>query len=216
MSPSDKGSLELEEHSVGERSGSLSPSEAAYVDALQKERKAFLGDESADAFLSRPAFASLGVPPRERTPRRWWLGAAALASAAVLLVALQVREPTGDEIQLRGGGLTLIVARGDSQLRLDEDVELRPGDKVRFQVTVRQPGEIEVGFLANDGRYETLVSEHVSSPGLRVLSDAVEIDDSAMAGEILAGSSGAVRKAVEDRGASSGELGSVRVRTELP
>lgn len=209
---SERTQLELEEHHVGERDGPLSAEEQRYLGALASERERFLEEESAEAFLSRPAFAQVHHRPRTtKSPWRWLLGTVAFALAISLLIVLSPgREP--DRVRLRGTPFNVVVERSGEQFIADTELVARPGDTLRFRVTVFEPGPVEVGFLSDDRSYETIVDERVDRTGFILLQSAVALDDEPLVGSLIAGSPAEIEKAVS--GDETAEVAAIRLRVE--
>jgi hypothetical protein len=175
--------------------------------ALERWRQGELaGDTGLGAHVeSCPAcgqrLALLAVPPpplqlgRRRQPARLgrvvllpWLGAAVGMAA---LAVFWLRQP---DTQTKGGPWTLgLVARSsDGQVkRIDPGAALRPGDRLRFEVSTRW-SEAQAAVISLDSRGVVSALAPTEGPAVAVpagrrllLADAVELDDAPGAERIM-------------------------------
>jgi hypothetical protein len=81
--------------------------------------------------------------PRPRVWWRWIVSGGALAAvAAIVLIVMARREPTPDDIEIKGGEIGLIVHAPDRRLATGDTV--RAGDRLRFEIAAGRSGYVAV------------------------------------------------------------------------
>ena len=146
-------------------------------------------------------------PVAARSSRRWQLSLAAgsiLAAAAVILLLVRtgpqlvttdaaVGEPT---IRFKGKmQLAIIRDRRGEQIRSATEVRVRPGDRLRAEISVDDSRPVEVGFLGKDGTWVLLLAPSFVEPGTYFSERAAEFDETPTEGWIIAGRPEAVSRA---------------------
>jgi hypothetical protein len=136
-----------------------------------------------------PSFAELRRSPR-RTRFRWRTTAPLLAAAAALALAIgqpwQVWGPFVEEsngTRIKGGGthLTWVVRRGERVFPGRPDLELRPGDALRFSISAREPVYVALLGLDAAGRWSVYHPDQDALARLEAGNDqplpvAIELD----------------------------------------
>jgi hypothetical protein len=155
---------------------------AVYVRSLEGSRDAFAQRE-ADAFLRRVTAATpsplsrTASPPR---PRRWWVGVTLAAAAALMIVVLRPGSPGGESStgdRLKGGTqLAAIVLRAGVQTRLTDPVRVKPGDAVRFELTLSEGGPVRV-VLRPVGDAPIVLFDGQLGTGTNLVPESVQVDD---------------------------------------
>ncbi|HEU4382145.1 MAG TPA: hypothetical protein VFR85_01480 [Anaeromyxobacteraceae bacterium] len=160
----------------------------ATVEALRRERDAFLASRPARPFLAGLAAAETpSVPERPASRSAWrWLFTGGLAAAGAAAVAIALWPAPGNEIRFKGEAtFTLFVSRGGEAARpLETGETLRPGDLLRFGVVSPTPAHALVASIDEGGR----VSRYHPPTGsggapvegraqLQVLPGSVELDE---------------------------------------
>lgn len=189
-----------------------------YVQGLEESTADFLADESAEAFLHRPAIAAeLARPaPKAESKTRWWqVLVPALAAVAALIVIL----PTGtrptpdptDSIRLKGGlQLEAVRLRAGEQTTHGAELGLRPKDELRFRFTLAEPTALTIGVLEEDGTWTALATAKSFPAGQHAVPQrSLEVDDQPTTGWVLAGPPDAVDRARATR--DFGDLTAIRL-----
>jgi hypothetical protein len=185
----------------------------SYVERFRGAAARFARESvSADVFADR-------VVSRSQSSRKVaWVGVAGtlslVAAAAVILLLLRPPEtatgpvalattPQAEDVEgvrFKGGPQVAIIReREGRQVRLVTDAGIRPGDRLRVEVSVDAAATVEVGVLSEDGAWVTLMSASMLTPGTHFTPKAVRFDDSPSAGWILAGAPDAVARARSTR-----------------
>lgn len=129
------------------------------LDQMQANVAAYAADQEQhlDRLRARLSRQSQRAPARTRWLRLAPAGGALAAAAALLLFLLpaleekETRAPAAD-IRFKGTMAFEIVARRESrQFRVRQGTELRPGDALRFVVTVSSPGYLSVFSIDASG-----------------------------------------------------------------
>ncbi len=142
-----------------------------------------------------------------RPSRRWQMTLAAgsvLAAAAVLVLVARsgshvatadaaVGEPS---IRFKGKmQLAIIRDRRGEQTRTATDVHVRPGDRLRAEISVDDARPVEVGFLGKDGTWVLLLAPALVEAGTYFSERAAAFDETPTEGWIIAGRPEAVNRA---------------------
>ncbi len=193
-----------------------------HVSQLEEAGDAFLKEESAAAFLSRPAIAAelnrAHATPKP-TSRWWWALAPALAAAAVLIVMMRgpAEKPTPPEdkpdvIRFMGDAkVGVILLRDSGQSRRSGTLALRPGDGIRVELTLTEAGHVAVGVLERDGTWTPLMTDTLPA-GVHVLAgDALFVTEEPTRGWILVGSPDQLAAAVKRRTTDSSRFDGLAV-----
>ena len=70
------------------------------------------------------------------------------------------------------------------------------GDKIRFEVTVKEPAAYSLGIIEPGGRWYTVTDAQWLGPGVHYLpDDAIAVDGPRTAGEVVFGVADAVARA---------------------
>ena len=177
----------------------------AYVEkatTLALEFAATEGTKSSDFVLAlddRRASEDRAAPPRRRTglAHAGWLAAAGAmtAAAAVVLVArggfeIGSSSPPSNQPAVRFKGklqVAVIRDRVSEQSRIVGEVRVRPGDRLRAEVSVDDTRPIEVGFLGKDGTWVPLHAPALVEAGTYFSERAAQFDASPTEGWVIAG-----------------------------
>ena len=186
--------LELERELAGdlpsERGFAEHATEAdrARLAELAGEHEAFLRGIDVDAEVRRIEQRVARAAPEKRPAWwRWLVPAGALAAAAtVALVVLRrgdTPQPVVDDLQVKGDEIALVVhvATETGSRRVSSGDEVRPGDKLRFEINALKPGYVAVVGIDGSG---TLSIYHPGNgtgpiafdPQARVLPGAIRLD----------------------------------------
>lgn len=194
---------------------------AAYVSALDGEQAALLRRESGAAFARRlrtvadapgqPDGADRAGAARASSPGRAWMWGPALAAAAAvaLIVLWPATGPDGgglkplggggggdDVVRLKGGPkVALIVLRDGVQTRHEGATTLRPGDRLRVEVTVPEAAVVTAGILADDGTWVPLLEGARLEAGTHTPTKTLTADAQPLKAHLLVGSPEAVAAA---------------------
>ena len=191
---------------------------AEYVERLRDAVRAHSereGAKSADFVLGlddirrarERAGASVVEPVAARSSRRSQITLAAgsvLAAAAVLLFVartapeLAMADAAVSEPSIRFKGklqLAIIRDRRGDQTRTATEVRVRPGDRVRAEISVDDSRPVEVGFLGDDGTWVSLLTPTLVEAGTYFSDRAAEFDETPTEGWIIAGRPEAVSRA---------------------
>ncbi len=150
-------------------------------------------------------------PVAARSSRRLQLALAAgsiLAAAAVLVLVartgpqLDVADAAVDEPSIRFKGkmqLAIIRDRRGDQTRSATEIRVRPGDRLRAEISVDDSRPVEVGFLGKDGTWVLLLTPTFVEAGTYFSDRAAEFDETPTEGWIIAGPPEAVSRARSER-----------------
>jgi hypothetical protein len=222
--------FELEAHHVGEGPPVIAQHLhlcrpcAGYVRGLEAEAAAFRARAQPERFVRELHKRSRMAEPARRGWVFAWLMpvAGALGVAAICFAALQPASilPAGpadlDDLRARGGQgspavqLILWHARDGHQSHPTGDVEARPGDRFRIEVTVPQATELEAVLLEDDGTRTSLAPRRAFTAGSHLLEATFTFDARPLSARLLVGPPEAVARV--PAGPPDGRVGSVRVR----
>ncbi|MDP1916320.1 MAG: DUF4384 domain-containing protein [Myxococcales bacterium] len=176
--------VELERVSAGEDvpavSAHVSTCEACrtYVERLTHESTAFVSARPAERFLSQlETRATTPAPKRSRG-----LLVVSLASvAALLLVLLLPRIPSGPAVLFKGSLVSISLKRGDQVTALRDGDVLREGDALRFSVKSERAGHALVLNRDGQGKVTVVAPFNARAPqgvpeGTTVLDDSAVLD----------------------------------------
>ena len=156
------------------------------------------------------AGASDEKPQAARSSRRMQVVLAAgsfLAAAAVLVLVarsgphLATADAAVSEPSIRFKGkmqLAIIRDRRGEQARIATEVRVRPGDRLRAEVSVDDSRPIEIGFLGRDGTWVLLMAPSELEAGTYFSDRAAEFDEAPTEGWIIAGRPEAVDRARQE------------------
>jgi len=131
-----------------------------------------------------------------------------LAAAAVLVLVarsgphLSTADAAVGEPSIRFKGkmqLAIIRDRRGEQARTATEVRVRPGDRLRAEVSVDDSRPVEIGFLGRDGTWVLLLAPSVLEAGTYFSDRAAEFDEAPTEGWIIAGRPEAVDRARHER-----------------
>ncbi len=208
------GRLRAAVQAHSDREGSKSADFVLALDDIRRERERERGR----------ARASDDVPLAARYSRRWQITAAAgsvFAAAAVLLLIARpgselaradaaVTEPS---IRFKGKmQLAIIRDRRGEQTRSATEVRVRPGDRLRAEISVDDSRPVEVGFLGKDGTWVLLLAPALVEAGTYFSERAAEFDETPTEGWIIGGRPEAVLRARSQR--SFDEVSTISVVAE--
>jgi len=190
--------VELERWLAGElpaaRVGLATPADRIRLDDLRAEHAAILAslDVAAEVrAIDRRAQAAAPGPRRAQAPWRWLVSGGALAAAvAAVLVVTRRTEPLApprdrdDDLTAKGAAVALVihVARPPDSRRLATGDTVRPGDRLRFEVSVPRRGYVAVVGIDGAGTASSYVPSDGHEPlaidpaGSGVLPGAIELD----------------------------------------
>lgn len=173
-------------------------------------------EKRGGAGASEPPRASVVPLARIVRARLYWAAAPLAAAALVLLFfrpgAAPPRDQGGDppaatDIAFKGAmALAVIREREGAQARITGDVEIRPLDRIRLELSLDTPRPIAAGVLADDGTWATLIAPAVLDGGTHFSELSVRFDASPKSGLVVVGDPAAVERARATR-----ELTGVRV-----
>jgi hypothetical protein len=175
-----------------------------YLNALQSEREALIAAQPAAAFVRQLRARADRNTARARRSRSLF-GVATAASFAVALGVIVTRPAalTGvadDESAVLGmalkgmGGVTVIRERGSVQSLHRGALDVIPGDRLRVQIAMKQPGAISAGVFTDTGQWFPLVEGRLPQ-GMTQLDATITVDAEPSGGRILFGSPDAVQAA---------------------
>lgn len=159
------------------------------LDELRAENSAFLAKVDVAAEVRAIGKRMEKVAPEPRRLSTWWkwivTGGALAAAAAALLLVIGRRTtdaPISDEDDLRvkGGEVSLIVHTPDRQLTTGDTV--RPGDRLRFEVTAGEAGYVAVIGIDGTGVPTVYFPDRgtaaapIDPAANRILPGAIELD----------------------------------------
>ncbi len=185
----------------------------AYLDGLDAERAAHQA-APMPAFLEAPANV---VPFPARRSRLVYILPALAAAAALALVLLRpgADGPPPDEIRMKGAvGVVAIRDRDGAQVRERGRVLVRPGDRLRFEVTVPAAKSLSVVARPDDGPAEVLVSGARLEAGVHLLEPTLRADEEATRVTIWVGPPALVEPPAVPRDGPS--VTSLRIESESP
>lgn len=198
--------LELETWHAGEPDSRIAQHLAAcaacqgYIDHLEQLRATFREHRPWSEFLAQiqPERANAMVA----RPRRWLWAALAgpmtcVVFAAGLLFWQATRPPSTRNTLFKGSSMSLavIVARAGRQLRMLHDpVHVRPGDRLRLELTLGQSMTLSAGVLEDDGSWLGLAEDVRLAPGVHYLSRAFAVDAAPTRARVAAGSPASIRR----------------------
>jgi hypothetical protein len=177
---------------------------ARYVSDLERNAKAYREVHDAQAFATRVAERARPRPPREWT--RIARIAAPLAAAAAVLVLVQ-RRPTprnpqhepptvAPDVHFKGDlAVAVVRERAGSQERIVGPFRVRPGDRIRVEVSTDHARPLSAGILSDDGEWISLLAPALVGAGTHESEQAARVDDTATRGTLLVGTPEAVARA---------------------
>jgi hypothetical protein len=191
--------LELERWLAGDlpepRRRAATDADRSRLEELRAEHAAFLGsiDLGAELRAIDQRVARAARPARRFASWQWAVSGGALAAlaATVALVIFMRRPPPRpeDDLRFKGDGVALVVhaASAAGSRRLATGDTVRPGDRVRFEVSVPRHGYVAVVGIDGTGAH-TVYYPPGALPGSRepaeidprsagVLPGAFELDD---------------------------------------
>ena len=202
---------------------------AAYVERLREAVRASsddAGSKSADYVLGlddieRARGAYAGKPPTRPVKRIAFVSVSVLAAAAALVLVTRSGLPvTGEDavssepsIRFKGKvQLAVIRDRRGEQTRTATEVRVRPGDRLRAEISVDDSRPIEIGFLGKDGTWILLLAPALVEAGTYFSDRAAEFDETPTEGWIIAGRPEAVSRARAE--VSFGDVSAIPVVAE--
>jgi hypothetical protein len=174
----------------------------AYIAATTAAAARFAGTEgkkAADFVLALDdrarARARAEARPRwiAKVPRAAWVAAPLLAAAALLFLVRMPTTPlvpavTEPAVRFKGKMQVAVVRdRNGDQSRIATEVRVRPGDRLRVEVSIDEARSIEVGFLGKDGTWVLLLAPAFIEAGTHFSERAARFDDMPTEGWIIAG-----------------------------
>jgi len=147
-----------------------------YVERLAHESAAFVSARPADRFVTQ-------LETRAKTPgrSRGFLVVAAASVAAVLLVFLLPRTPSGPAVLFKGSLVSISLKRGEQVTSLRDGDVLREGDALRFSVKTERAGHALVLNRDGQGKVTVVAPFNAKAPqgvpeGTTVLDDSAALD----------------------------------------
>jgi hypothetical protein len=155
--------------------------------------------------------------PSAREQSQWWARSrrTAVAGLSILAAAAAFALVARNGIQLPGadaaaseqpairfkGKLQLAVIRDRSgdQTRSATEVRVRPGDRLRAEISVDDSRPVEVGFLGRDGTWVLLLAPALVEAGTYFSDRAAEFDETPTEGWIVAGRPDDVNRTKSER-----------------
>ncbi len=185
---------------------------ASYVERLREAMRAHAHDEadaSAELMLGLVDSSRAEEPGRsvlaKRSLRRITVAGASILAAAAAIVLVGRSGPYApgadaatSEPAVRFKGrmqVAVIRDRRGEQVRSATEVRVRPGDRVRAEISVDDPRPVEVGFLGKDGTWVLLLAPTLFEAGTYFSDRAAVFDDAPTEGWIIAGAPEAVARA---------------------
>jgi len=176
--------VELERVSAGDDvpavSAHVSTCEACrtYVERLTHESAAFVSARPAERFLSQLETRAKTPAPR---PSRGLLVVSIASVAALLLVFLLPRTPSGPAVLFKGALVSISLKRGDQVSSLRDGDVLREGDALRFSVKTEHAGHALVLNRDGQGKVTVVAPFNARAPqgvpeGTTVLDDSAVLD----------------------------------------
>lgn len=195
----------LEAHAVGEVDAAV----AEHVHGCAECRGYVASLEAAQApFLTSHPPGKLAA----LRSRRWWIAPLAVAAIAAVAALVLVPIEGPPAVRLKGGtSLAVVRDRGGEQIRATDAVEVRAGDRLRFEVTLAEAAPLTLGVQEGD-TWTPLVEARPLPAGTHLLEATVQVDDRPTHVQVLAGPADAV-----ERARSSGDRAGVAVlRVDSP
>lgn len=161
----------------------------ARLDELRAESQAFLEQVDVAAEVRAIGRRMEQVTPAPRGLARWWKwvasgGALVAATAAIVFVVTRPGpdrpRSSDDDLQVKGDEITLIVHT--PQRRLASGDTVRPGDRLRFEISAAEPGYLAVIGIDGTGAPTVYYPERGTGPaaievrGSQLLPGAIELD----------------------------------------
>jgi hypothetical protein len=182
--------LELERELAGDlpaaRIAEATDADRARLAELRAESEAFLRSVDVDMEVRRIQQRVERAKPERPAWWRWLVPAGALAAAAaVLLVFLRRHDtkPEGDDINLKGSGVGLIIhlaVSGETSQRLESGDNVKPGDRIRFEVDAAKAGFVAIIGVDGTGKSTIYYPDGSEAahyePDDRLLPGAIELD----------------------------------------
>ena len=194
-----------------------------YLDTLAQDRRAFLAEEPASAFLMRPAVQAALTAPESPSIEGWgalgglfrrllgeqgrWWAAAATATAALVAVGLSVQlftEPddpvNANAIRLKGTVMphvwvTVTRQRAGRVTEHFGQVSILPGDRLQIEIQTATERSLSAGILDDRGLWMPLVTDNRFPVGRHALGEhALLVDETPTAGWLLVGAPAAVAR----------------------
>ena len=134
-------------------------------------------------------------------PRRAVLATGLIALAASLLLFLR---PPDETTTLKGHlAVAVIVDRGGVQERVSGTCKVRPGDRLRIELTVASPGTFTAGVLTREGEWLELEPPGTFDTGTHLSRSSLRVDAAGLAGLAIVGEPAAVALARQGRPSSA-------------
>jgi len=183
--------LEIERHLAGDlpeaRFAEASDADRARLAELRTESEAFLRSVDVDMEVKRIQQRVERAKPEKRAWWRWVFPTSALAAAAaILLVFLRRGDHPGtqdDDIQLKGGEVTLIVHKavaGSTSQELESGDTVSAGDRLRFEIDAPKPGYYAVVGIDGSGNLTVYYPDGATAakytPEDRLVPGAIQLD----------------------------------------
>ncbi|AKU98737.1 hypothetical protein AKJ09_05401 [Labilithrix luteola] len=192
---------------------------ADYVERLHAEVRRHAEDDEAkaaefvldltDRQRAHAAIEHAQSQWRARPRRTVVAGLSILVAAAGLALVAQNGIPlTGGDgagsgqsaIRFKGKlQLAVIRDRSGDQTRSATEVRVRPGDRLRAEISVDYSRPVEVGFLGKDGTWVLLLAPALVEAGTYFSDRAAQFDEAPTEGWILAGRPEDVKRAKSER-----------------
>lgn len=182
--------IELERELAGDlpaaRMAEATDADRARLGELRAESEAFLRSVDVDMEVKRIQQRVERAKP-EKTPA-WWrflvpAGALAAAAAVFLIFFRRGDAPKhDDDITLKGDGVALIIhlaTTGQSQQLGDGD-NVKPGDRIRFEVDAAKPGYVAIFGVDGSGKVTLYYPDGPQAakydPEDRLMPGAIQLD----------------------------------------
>jgi hypothetical protein len=183
--------LELERELAGDlpaaRMAEATDADRARLGELRAESEAFLRSVDVDMEVKRIQQRVERAKP-EKAPA-WWrflvpAGALAAAAAVFLIFFRKAGETPkpGDDVILKGDGVALIIhlaTSGQSQQLGDGD-NVKPGDRIRFEVDAAKPGYVAIFGVDGTGKVTLYYPDGPNAakynPEDRLMPGAIQLD----------------------------------------
>jgi hypothetical protein len=206
----------LDAHAAGDHDEHVGPHLARcavcsdYVERLRVAVRAHADDDAAKAaelvlgLDDRRRASNAEDPPKAQGRPIWWgvprraaVGGLSLLAAAAALVLLArdgivVAAPdaavTEPAVHFKGKlQLAVIRDRSGDQTRSATEIRVRPGDRLRAEISVDDSRPVEIGFLGKDGTWIVLFAPALVQAGTYFSDRAAQFDETPTEGWILAG-----------------------------
>lgn len=184
--------VELERHLAGDlpdaRFAEATDADRARLGELRSEAEAFMRSVDVDLEVKRIHQRVERMTPAKRSWLRWFapIGALAAAAAAVLLVIRRGGDTPAkrdDDLQVKGDAVSLVIHRqtSDGSTPMSSGDMVHPGDRIRFEVGVLQPGQLALIGIDGSGTATLYWPENangsaVFDPKDRLLPLAIQLD----------------------------------------